>query len=77
MCISHMSGAYGGQERVLESLELELQTVVSHYVGAGNRSMEPSFQPLVVWFIKKSIWLTEKSEVLKMAPLSMKNSLSI
>ena len=27
-------GAHGGQERVLELLELELQMVVSHHMGA-------------------------------------------
>lgn len=43
----HVPGAYGGQERVLDSLELELQIVVSPYVGSWNRSLEPSFQFLV------------------------------
>lgn len=31
-----MPGAYRGQKRVLELLELELEMVVSHHVGAGN-----------------------------------------
>ena len=29
-------GAYGGQERAMDSLELELHVIVSHCVGAGN-----------------------------------------
>ena len=33
------------QKRVLESLGLELLTVVSHYVGAGNRNLGLLFLP--------------------------------
>ena len=33
MCVP---GACGGQKRVSDPLELELQKVVSHRVGAGN-----------------------------------------
>ena len=29
-------GAGGGQKRVSDPLELELQTVVSHFVGTGS-----------------------------------------
>ena len=39
MCFAsttHILGAGRGQKRLLESLELELQVAVSHYVGAGN-----------------------------------------
>lgn len=36
MCIIYMSGAYGGQKKVLKSLELELQAVVSCYVDSGS-----------------------------------------
>lgn len=36
-----------GQKRALDTLELELQMAVSHYVGAGN-------QTLVLW--KHSQW---------------------
>lgn len=31
-----MPGASGGQERVLDTLELKLQTVESHYMYIGN-----------------------------------------
>lgn len=31
-----MPGAHRGQKRVLDPLELELQTVVKHHVGTGN-----------------------------------------
>ena len=30
MCTMYMPGAYGGQKRVSDALELELQVVVSH-----------------------------------------------
>ena len=36
LCIMYMSGAYGGHKKVLDPLELELQTVESCYMGAGN-----------------------------------------
>jgi hypothetical protein len=39
MCVL---GAQGGQKRASESLELELGTVVSHCVGAGNRTHDPA-----------------------------------
>lgn len=35
-CVYVVPGTYGSQKRVVEPLELELQRVVSHYVGAGN-----------------------------------------
>lgn len=50
---TQVPGVYGGQERVLDSLELEFPTVVRQYVGNWNRSLEPLFQSLV-WFIKAS-----------------------
>ena len=31
--------AYGGQKRILNPLELELQMSVSHYVCAGNQTL--------------------------------------
>ena len=36
LCTTYMPGAYGVQKRVLDPLELELQTVVSHHVDAGK-----------------------------------------
>lgn len=36
MCPIGMPGAHGGQKSVLDALELGLQMVVSHHVGAGN-----------------------------------------
>ena len=33
-----MPGAHGGQEKVMDSLRLELQMVVSHHVAAGNQT---------------------------------------
>lgn len=37
LCMHHVhAGSLGGQKRALNSLELELQAVVSHHVGAGN-----------------------------------------
>lgn len=38
MCIMCKLGARGGQKRGLDLLELELQIVVNHYVGAGNQT---------------------------------------
>lgn len=34
-CLGRVPGARGGQKSLFESLELELQIVVSHRVGAG------------------------------------------
>lgn len=34
--ITCMSGAYSGQKRVLDPLELELQMDVSHHMDVGN-----------------------------------------
>lgn len=34
LCIIYVSGVSGGQRRVLDPLELELWTVVNHYVNA-------------------------------------------
>lgn len=31
-----MPGAYRSHKRVIEPMELEIQEVVSHFVGAGN-----------------------------------------
>lgn len=37
MYVHHVcSGAHKGQKGVSDSMELELQTVISHYVGVGN-----------------------------------------
>lgn len=36
MHILCLSGAFGGQRMPLDPLELELQTIMSHLVGAGN-----------------------------------------
>ena len=38
VCIMHVPGAHGGQNRASDLLELELQTVVRHHTGAGNRT---------------------------------------
>lgn len=35
VCLGRVPGARGGQKSLFESLELELQTVVSQHVGAG------------------------------------------
>lgn len=37
MCVYHVLGRYKGQKRVLETLELELQVVVSCHVPVGNQ----------------------------------------
>lgn len=36
VCTLYVSGAHGDQKRVLDPLELELETVMRHHVGAGN-----------------------------------------
>ena len=36
MCTTHVPAAFRGQKRASDSLGLELQTVVSHHVDAGN-----------------------------------------
>ena len=58
ICAQHVYNAHRYQKRVSDPLELELQLVVSHYVGAGKSNhgplqeqsvllnIEPSFQPL-------------------------------
>lgn len=33
---AHVSGAHGGQKRIVNPLELELQMVVSCHMGAGS-----------------------------------------
>jgi hypothetical protein len=38
VCISHMCSPCEGQKRTLDRQNLELQIVVSHHVGAGNRT---------------------------------------
>ena len=59
-CIS-VPGALGIQKRASDLLELELQMVVSLYVGAGNSTQvlwknsqfliaDPSLQPLILVF---------------------------
>jgi hypothetical protein len=35
-CTTCMPRAHGGQKTVLDLLELDLQTVVSYHMGAGN-----------------------------------------
>jgi hypothetical protein len=35
-----MPGAFGGQKKALHSLGLELKTVVTHHVGAGNQTRD-------------------------------------
>jgi len=52
-CVSHAPLMSSGHKRALDTLELELQMVVSHHVGAGNETQvlcksklsEPSLQP--------------------------------
>lgn len=36
VCVPHVSSARGGQKTAWDALKLELQTVVSFHVGAGN-----------------------------------------
>lgn len=36
MCTMCVPGAYRGQKRALDPLQLMLQIVVSHHVGIGN-----------------------------------------
>ena len=38
VCVLQMCIAFRGPKRVLNLLGLELQAVVSHHVGAGNRA---------------------------------------
>lgn len=38
MCTTCVLGTYAGQKRVLNSLELELQTVGSQYTDAGDQT---------------------------------------
>ena len=50
LCTTCEPGACGGQERSLDPLERELQTVGSNHVGVGNQTRvllaaEPSLQP--------------------------------
>ena len=40
MCV-HVPDLRGGQKRTFDPLELELQTVVSHHVGAGKPGLSP------------------------------------
>lgn len=35
-CVFHVHSAHGGQKGAPDPLELELQTLVSHPMGAGN-----------------------------------------
>ena len=59
-----LSNAFGGQKRVLDPLELELQMVVSHHVGARNQTQvlckqeqlvfltsEPSLQLFFLFYV--------------------------
>lgn len=36
LCIIYVSGVHGGKRKVLDPLELELWTIVNHYVGTEN-----------------------------------------
>lgn len=36
LCTIYVPNALGGQKRVSDNPEVELQIVVSHHVGAGN-----------------------------------------
>lgn len=38
VCIPHMYRALGGQDRVLDALDLELQMAVTCHVGAGDQT---------------------------------------
>ena len=42
LCIICVANAYGGQKRALDPLELELQTVVGHHVGAETAERRAS-----------------------------------
>ena len=37
VCTVSMPGVCRGQKKALNPLEMELQTVIGHYVGAGNQ----------------------------------------
>lgn len=39
LCIVPMPGTHGGQKRVSDLLEMELQTVVSHRVGTEDQNL--------------------------------------
>ena len=54
LCATCMPGAHGGQEK--DPLELELQMLVSHHVGARN-------QTWVLWKIKYSSLLSHLSSL--------------
>lgn len=41
VCVYYMHGISRGQKRVLDSLGLELEAVVSHHMGAGNPNSGP------------------------------------
>lgn len=38
VCVLHAFGSCGGQKRVLEPLKLELQRVMTCYVGTGHQA---------------------------------------
>lgn len=48
VCAPHAFSVYGGQKKKLDPLDLELQMVLSHHMGAGN-------QILVVWKRSQSL----------------------
>lgn len=45
-CITCVPGALRGQERTLNALKLELQTILSYCVGAGNQILAPQSELL-------------------------------
>lgn len=72
LCTTCRSGALGGQEKVLNPLELKLQMVVNRYIGARNRtqvrkeqlSPHPSISPPCRQFFKESLEVSELPSVL-------------
>ena len=49
----HMPGALRDQKRALGPLELELQMIVSHHLGAGNQSWVLCILCMIDWLVSK------------------------
>lgn len=67
MCIMCKLGARGGQKRGLDLLELELQIVVNHYVGAGNQT----------WVLSKNNNVCELFDIIILLLLNCENCLCV
>ena len=63
LCAPHLCSTRRGQKRTSEPLELELQMVVTHPVGAGKQTQvlqksskcSPSLQLLTILFLKQDL----------------------